>query len=191
MAVAPREAVPSVAVRLEADAITEITAQSKCRWGPASRCITGPFTAPICTTPTCRTRAHASPSLARDQLIRARRFHRVNGLIGVTITYAGSQGTYPGLDQINVQLPASLAGLGVASVELGRIFHYRAKFLLDWTISTDLPQGGEGLWPHLAVLNFQSTRTLMGEDRAQEQQTGVILRRCLSAGRSCFSGSLA
>src|SRR3982751_1590293 len=29
---------------------------------------------------------------------------------------------------------------------LGRVFHYRAKFLQDWTISTELPQGGEGLW---------------------------------------------
>jgi len=29
---------------------------------------------------------------------------------------------------------------------LGRIFHYRANFLQDWTISTDLPQGGEALW---------------------------------------------
>src|SRR5205085_4739145 len=29
---------------------------------------------------------------------------------------------------------------------LGRIFHYRAKFLQDWTISSDLPQGGAGLW---------------------------------------------
>jgi predicted dehydrogenase len=29
---------------------------------------------------------------------------------------------------------------------LGRIFHYRAKFLQDWTISKDLPQGGAGLW---------------------------------------------
>jgi predicted dehydrogenase len=28
----------------------------------------------------------------------------------------------------------------------GRIFHYRSQFLQDWTISTDLPQGGEGLW---------------------------------------------
>jgi predicted dehydrogenase len=28
----------------------------------------------------------------------------------------------------------------------GRIFHYRAKFLQDWTISRELPQGGEGLW---------------------------------------------
>jgi len=29
---------------------------------------------------------------------------------------------------------------------LGRIFHYRAKFLQDWTISPELPQGGAGLW---------------------------------------------
>src|SRR6185295_14095173 len=29
---------------------------------------------------------------------------------------------------------------------LGRIFHYRAKFLQDWTISAALPPGGEGLW---------------------------------------------
>ncbi len=29
---------------------------------------------------------------------------------------------------------------------LGRVFHYRAKFLQDWTISKDLPQGGAGLW---------------------------------------------
>ena len=28
----------------------------------------------------------------------------------------------------------------------GRIFHYRSQFLQDWTISRDLPQGGEGLW---------------------------------------------
>jgi predicted dehydrogenase len=29
---------------------------------------------------------------------------------------------------------------------LGRIFHYRANFLQDWTISADLPQGGAVLW---------------------------------------------
>ena len=29
---------------------------------------------------------------------------------------------------------------------LGKIFHYRAKFLQDWTISADLPQGGTALW---------------------------------------------
>lgn len=30
--------------------------------------------------------------------------------------------------------------------KLGKIFHYRAQFLQDWTIAPDLPQGGEGLW---------------------------------------------
>jgi len=29
---------------------------------------------------------------------------------------------------------------------LGRIFHYRANFLQDWTISTDVPQGGDATW---------------------------------------------
>ncbi|MDA1178194.1 MAG: Gfo/Idh/MocA family oxidoreductase [Planctomycetota bacterium] len=29
---------------------------------------------------------------------------------------------------------------------LGRIFHYRAVFLQDWTINADLPQGGTALW---------------------------------------------
>jgi predicted dehydrogenase len=29
---------------------------------------------------------------------------------------------------------------------LGRIFHYRANFLQDWTISPDVPQGGAGTW---------------------------------------------
>jgi predicted dehydrogenase len=30
--------------------------------------------------------------------------------------------------------------------KLGKIFHYRANFLQDWTISADLPQGGTALW---------------------------------------------
>jgi predicted dehydrogenase len=29
---------------------------------------------------------------------------------------------------------------------LGRIFHYRANFLQDWTINAELPQGGAALW---------------------------------------------
>jgi predicted dehydrogenase len=29
---------------------------------------------------------------------------------------------------------------------LGKIFHFRAKFLQDWTMSADLPQGGAALW---------------------------------------------
>ncbi len=34
----------------------------------------------------------------------------------------------------------------IDSGKLGRIFHYRANFLQDWTISEDLPQGGAALW---------------------------------------------
>ncbi|MCH2401976.1 MAG: Gfo/Idh/MocA family oxidoreductase [Pirellulales bacterium] len=30
--------------------------------------------------------------------------------------------------------------------KLGKIFHYRANFLQDWTISEELPQGGNALW---------------------------------------------
>lgn len=30
--------------------------------------------------------------------------------------------------------------------KLGKIFHYRAKFLQDWTISADVPQGGPATW---------------------------------------------
>src|SRR5262245_33328000 len=34
----------------------------------------------------------------------------------------------------------------IDSGKLGKIFHYRANFLQDWTISAELPQGGQGLW---------------------------------------------
>lgn len=45
------------------------------------------------------------------------------------------------------RVPAvSLAKQIVDSGKLGKIFHYRANFLQDWTISPDLPQGGTGTW---------------------------------------------
>ncbi len=45
------------------------------------------------------------------------------------------------------RIPAvTLAKQLIDEGKLGRIFHYRAKFLQDWTISADLPQGGQGLW---------------------------------------------
>ncbi len=45
------------------------------------------------------------------------------------------------------RIPAvTLAKRILDSGDLGRIYHYRANFLQDWTISADLPQGGEGLW---------------------------------------------
>ncbi|MGX5820737.1 Gfo/Idh/MocA family protein [Chitinophaga lutea] len=45
------------------------------------------------------------------------------------------------------RIPAvTLAKQLIDAGKLGRIFHYRANFLQDWTISAKLPQGGEGLW---------------------------------------------
>jgi myo-inositol 2-dehydrogenase/D-chiro-inositol 1-dehydrogenase len=45
------------------------------------------------------------------------------------------------------RIPAvTLAKQLIDEGKLGRIFHYRAKFLQDWTIADDLPQGGAGLW---------------------------------------------
>lgn len=45
------------------------------------------------------------------------------------------------------RLPAvTLAKQIIDSGKLGKIFHYRANFLQDWTINASLPQGGEGLW---------------------------------------------
>jgi predicted dehydrogenase len=45
------------------------------------------------------------------------------------------------------RVPAvTLAKQIIDSGKLGQIFHYRANFLQDWTISADLPQGGAGLW---------------------------------------------
>ena len=45
------------------------------------------------------------------------------------------------------RVPAvTLAKNIIDSGKLGRVFHYRANFLQDWTINAELPQGGEGLW---------------------------------------------
>lgn len=49
---------------------------------------------------------------------------------------------------------------------LGKIFHYRAVFLQDWTISPELPQGGEGLWR-------------LDADAAGSGVTGDLLAHCI------------
>jgi predicted dehydrogenase len=41
---------------------------------------------------------------------------------------------------------ATLAKQLIDDGKLGKIFHYRAKFLQDWTINPELPQGGTALW---------------------------------------------
>lgn len=45
------------------------------------------------------------------------------------------------------RVPAvTLAKQIISEGRLGRIFHYRAQYLQDWTINPDLPQGGNTLW---------------------------------------------
>jgi predicted dehydrogenase len=45
------------------------------------------------------------------------------------------------------RVPAvTLAKQFIDEGRLGRVFHYRAKFLQDWTMSPALPQGGAALW---------------------------------------------
>jgi len=72
----------------------------------------------------------------------------LDGTQGAAMTRAVEKSGLPNLVWYNYRfLPAvTLAKNIVASGELGKIFHYRANFLQDWTISADLPQGGTGLW---------------------------------------------
>ena len=54
----------------------------------------------------------------------------------------------PNLASFNYRrIPAvTLAKNMIDEGKLGKIFHYRANFLQDWTISTDVPQGGMATW---------------------------------------------
>ncbi|AUD06200.1 Gfo/Idh/MocA family protein [Spirosoma pollinicola] len=65
------------------------------------------------------------------------------------------------------RVPAvTLAKQIVDSGKLGKIFHYRANFLQDWTISADVPQGGTGTWR-------------MDVDAAGSGVTGDLLAHCI------------
>src|SRR6266487_5815867 len=72
----------------------------------------------------------------------------MNGPEGVKMVEAVEKAKVPNMVWYNYRrVPAvSLAKKLIDEGRLGRIFHYRAKFLQDWTISKDLPQGGAGLW---------------------------------------------
>jgi predicted dehydrogenase len=67
---------------------------------------------------------------------------------GLKMVQAVEKAGVPNLISYNYRrIPAiTLAKQLIDEGRLGRIFHYRAKFLQDWTISKDLPQGGPGLW---------------------------------------------
>lgn len=72
----------------------------------------------------------------------------MNGPEGVKMVKAVEKAKVPNMVWYNYRrVPAvTLAKKLIEEGRLGKIFHYRAKFLQDWTISPDLPQGGAGLW---------------------------------------------
>ena len=72
----------------------------------------------------------------------------MNGPEGETMVAEVEKAKVPNMVWYNYRrVPAvTLAKQLIDQGRLGRIFHYRAKFLQDWTISKDLPQGGTGLW---------------------------------------------
>jgi len=71
-----------------------------------------------------------------------------DGKEGAAMVKAIEKAGVPNLVSYNYRrIPAvTLAKQLIDEGKLGKIFHYRAKFLQDWTISKDLPQGGDGLW---------------------------------------------
>jgi len=72
----------------------------------------------------------------------------LNGVEAEKMVAAVEKAKVPNMVWYNYRrVPAvTLAKQLIEEGKLGRIFHYRAKFLQDWTISKDLPQGGAGLW---------------------------------------------
>lgn len=72
----------------------------------------------------------------------------MNAEEGKKMVHAVEKAKVPNMVWYNYRrVPAvTLAKNLIAEGKLGKIFHYRANFLQDWTISTDLPQGGTALW---------------------------------------------
>jgi predicted dehydrogenase len=72
----------------------------------------------------------------------------MNGAEALQMVEAVEKAGVPNMVWYNYRrVPAvTLAKKLIDEGRLGRIFHYRAKFLQDWTISPQLPQGGTGLW---------------------------------------------
>jgi predicted dehydrogenase len=72
----------------------------------------------------------------------------MNGPEGLKMVEAVEKAKVPNMVWYNYRrVPAvTLAKKLIDEGRLGKIFHYRANFLQDWTISADLPQGGTALW---------------------------------------------
>jgi myo-inositol 2-dehydrogenase/D-chiro-inositol 1-dehydrogenase len=72
----------------------------------------------------------------------------MNPAEALAMTKAVEKAKVPNMVWYNYRrIPAvTLAKQLIDEGRLGKIFHYRAKFLQDWTINADVPQGGAGTW---------------------------------------------
>jgi predicted dehydrogenase len=94
---------------------------------------------------------HAEIAIAAAQagkMILCEKPLSMNGPEGQKMVEAAEKAKVPNMVWYNYRrVPAvTFAKRLIDEGRLGRIFHYRAKFLQDWTISADLPQGGTALW---------------------------------------------
>jgi predicted dehydrogenase len=94
---------------------------------------------------------HAEIALAAAQagkMILCEKPLAMNGAEGLKMVEAVEKAGVPNMVWYNYRrVPAvTLTKQLIDEGRLGKIFHYRAKFLQDWTISADLPQGGTALW---------------------------------------------
>jgi predicted dehydrogenase len=94
---------------------------------------------------------HAEIALAAAQagkMILCEKPLAMNGPEGLKMVEAVDKAKVPNMVWYNYRrVPAvTLAKQLIDEGRLGKIFHYRAKFLQDWTISPELPQGGTALW---------------------------------------------
>jgi predicted dehydrogenase len=72
----------------------------------------------------------------------------MNGPEGLKMTEAVEKAGVPNMVWYNYRrVPAvTFAKRLIDEGRLGKVYHYRAKFLQDWTINPDVPQGGTGTW---------------------------------------------
>ena len=94
---------------------------------------------------------HAEIALAAAQtgkMILCEKPLAMNGPEALKMVEAVEKAKVPNMVWYNYRrVPAvTLAKQLIDEGRLGKIFHYRAQFLQDWTISPELPQGGTALW---------------------------------------------
>jgi len=114
---------------------------------------------------------HAEIALAAAQagkMILCEKPLAMNGPEGLKMVEAVEKARVPNMVWYNYRrIPAvTLARRLIDDGKLGRVFHYRAKFLQDWTISPDVPQGGTATW-RLAI------------EQAGSGVTGDLLAHCI------------